>query len=99
MGANRLEMFARIFALGFWRGPSAYLRDNYNKLDFAVVVASWALKIVGWEGIYQPIYPGARHSPALGLPALVLSDHRGLEAKITTGCRSLQGDPGGAVPP
>jgi len=55
----RLEMFARIFALGFWRGPSAYLRDNYRKLDFLVVISSWALKIVAWEGIYQPIYPGA----------------------------------------
>ena len=52
-------MFARIFALGLCRGPSAYLRDNYNRLDFLVIVASWALKIVAWDGIYQPIYPGA----------------------------------------
>lgn len=51
-------MVARIFALGFWRGPSAYLRDNYNRLDFMVVMASWALKLVAWEGMYQPIYPG-----------------------------------------
>jgi hypothetical protein len=51
-------MFARIFALGFWRGPTAYLRDNYNRLDFLVVMASWALKFVAWDGMYQPIYPG-----------------------------------------
>jgi hypothetical protein len=37
------EMCARVFALGFARNPHAYLRNAYNRLDFAVVVASWAL--------------------------------------------------------
>jgi hypothetical protein len=36
-------MCARVFALGFARNPHAYLRNAYNRLDFAVVVASWAL--------------------------------------------------------
>ena len=51
-------MAARIFALGFWRGETAYLRNNYNILDFLVVLSSWALKIAAWNHIYQPIYPG-----------------------------------------
>lgn len=57
-GFCRLEMFARIFALGFWRGETAYLRNNYNRLDFLVVISSCALKVVAWDNIYQPIYPG-----------------------------------------
>lgn len=55
-------MVARIFALGFWRGETSYLRDNYNRLDFLVVLSSWALKIVAWNNIYQPIYPGKPYS-------------------------------------
>ena len=56
---GRLEMAARIFALGFVRGPHSYLRSSpYNQLDFAIVVSSWALKIVHWVGRFQPIFPG-----------------------------------------
>ena len=54
-----VEMCLRIFALGLWRGRHAYLQNNYNRLDCAVVLASWALKIAGWEHISQPIYPGS----------------------------------------
>lgn len=53
-----LEMLARIFALGLFQGQHAYLRNTYNKLDCLIVLASWALKIVKWTGIHQPIYPG-----------------------------------------
>ena len=52
-------MAARIFALGFMRGPHSYLRSSpYNQLDFAIVLSSWALKVVHWVGRFQPIFPG-----------------------------------------
>jgi hypothetical protein len=38
-----VEMCLRIFALGLARHKHAYLRNAYNRLDAAVVVASWAL--------------------------------------------------------
>lgn len=31
----------RIFALGLCRGPHAYLRNGYNRLDTLIVVAIW----------------------------------------------------------
>ena len=70
---HRVEMLARIFALGFWRGDTAYLRDNYNRLDFLVVLSSWALKIVAWTHIYQPIYPG---QPSLRMHSILLYRNR-----------------------
>ena len=52
-------MGARSFALGFCRGPHSYLRSSpYNQLDFAIILSSWALKLVHWAGYFQPIYPG-----------------------------------------
>ncbi|CAM6120082.1 unnamed protein product [Calypogeia fissa] len=36
-----LEILSRIYCLGFWRGPHAYLRNPSNKLDVVIVVDSW----------------------------------------------------------
>ncbi len=37
-----IEMFIKIIASGFYFcGPNSYLRDNFNKLDFAVLVLSF----------------------------------------------------------
>ena len=44
--AYTIEAFLRVFALGFASGPHAYLRDNYNRLDFVVVLASWTVVTV-----------------------------------------------------
>ena len=36
------EMMLKIIARGFWVGKDSYLRDPWCKLDFFLVVTSWA---------------------------------------------------------
>eukprot|EP00899_Mesostigma_viride_P024665 jgi/Mesvir1/5383/Mv15459-RA.1 len=40
--AFTLEMMMRMFALGLLKGDKAYWRDPWNRLDFVIVVGSWA---------------------------------------------------------
>ena len=59
MVLSRIEMFLRIFCLGFIDGPNTYLNSSkYNLLDFFIVLSSWALKALYWQGVFQPIFPG-----------------------------------------
>lgn len=37
----RVETVLRIFVLGLWRGPHTYLRNGYNRMDAAIVIAIW----------------------------------------------------------
>jgi hypothetical protein len=37
----RMECLVRIVILGFVKGPTSYLQNNYNKLDFIIVIDSW----------------------------------------------------------
>ena len=43
-----LEMLCRIFAMGFVRGPSTYLRNGWNQLDFTVVLMGWLPYLFPW---------------------------------------------------
>ena len=39
--AFTVEMCIRIIAFGFAESPDAYIKDNWNRLDFVIVVVSW----------------------------------------------------------
>jgi hypothetical protein len=44
-----LEAMLKIFALGFIKGNNTYLKDNWNRLDFIIVIAGiieFALEMV-----------------------------------------------------
>ena len=41
LGIYTLEMIMKIIALGFFMRPHSYLRDNWNRLDFVVVILGW----------------------------------------------------------
>ena len=41
LGIYTLEMILKIIALGFFMRPHSYLRDNWNDLDFIVVILGW----------------------------------------------------------
>ncbi|XP_024517811.1 sodium channel protein type 3 subunit alpha isoform X2 [Selaginella moellendorffii] len=41
-----IEMLLKILCLGFCKGPYSYLRNPYNRLDFAIVIDSWVHIIV-----------------------------------------------------
>lgn len=38
--AFALEMLLKMFALGIWKGPRGYFKDNWNRLDFIIVTLS-----------------------------------------------------------
>ena len=41
LGIYTMEMILKIIALGFFMRPHSYLRDNWNDLDFVVVILGW----------------------------------------------------------
>jgi len=49
-----LEMFIKVIAMGFIIGPSSYLKDGWNILDFIVVVASWIPVLLYILGLKNP---------------------------------------------
>ena len=52
-------MCLRIFVLGLIQGPHTYLASSkYNQLDCAIILSSWALKVMYWAGKFQPVFPG-----------------------------------------
>ena len=46
LGIYVIEAFAKMVAMGAFMGPSAYIADSWNRLDFLVIILSWS----GWIG-------------------------------------------------
>ena len=63
-------MSVKIAALGFYdfRGRAAYLNDNWNRMDFVVVVLS-LLQYVGGLGNFTALRPA--RCPVVPLPSTV----------------------------
>ena len=36
-----IEMLVKILALGFFKSKYAYIKDNWNILDFLIVMVTW----------------------------------------------------------
>jgi len=49
------EMVIKIIALGFVLNKNSYLRNNWNILDFLVVVSSWLPVVIHALGISNPL--------------------------------------------
>ena len=48
--AFTLELLAKIVAMGFYTDDNAYMRDNWNILDFLIVTLGWLSEITGGSG-------------------------------------------------
>jgi len=48
-------MFIKILALGFILNKNSYLKDNWNILDFLVVISSWFPVVLYVLGINNPV--------------------------------------------
>ena len=44
-------MLMKIIALGFYRGPHAYIHDVWNTMDFVIVIVSWITMFFGDSNI------------------------------------------------
>jgi hypothetical protein len=42
-----IEALFKIFGMGFYFSPNAYIKDNWNKLDFIIVISSIFSKFYG----------------------------------------------------
>ena len=74
-----IESFARIFVLGFVRGPDAYLKNFYNALDFVIVTSSWAFLVLESSGVDEPFRLGSLRALRL---ILCLRHIRGVSSLI-----------------
>jgi hypothetical protein len=46
-----VEFLIKAIAMGFWTGKGAYIKDNWNKLDFVVVIAGWLENIPSFPNL------------------------------------------------
>lgn len=51
LGIYTGEMLLKVFGMGFYFGKNAYLKDNWNVLDFIIVVTAYIPKIINSRSV------------------------------------------------
>ena len=52
--AFTIELICKVIAMGYYTDENAYMRDNWNILDFLIVTMGWVSEISGGGGVSRP---------------------------------------------